>query len=56
MRGHGDILTLSPKITFAIFQKNNCYRSTTLLFWFGQTIVTFMKLWRMEKVSENPIV
>ena len=40
MQGHVDILTLSPKAPslFTIFQKNNCYRSTTLLFGLGQTI------------------
>ena len=39
MWDHVDILTLrkAPSL-FTIFQKNNCYRSTTLLFGLGQTI------------------
>ena len=43
MRGHVDILTLSPRSTFAIhcLLKNNCYRSTTLLFGLGRTIRSF---------------
>ena len=52
-----DILTLSPKTTF---QKNNCYRSTTLLFGIGQTIVMFNTLKVMQiflkchvKLGEN---
>ena len=42
-----DILTLSPKSTslFTIFQKNNCYRSTTLLFGLGQTIMLTVSQW-----------
>ena len=42
MRGHVDILTLylqKAPLLFTIFQKNNRYRSTTLLFGLGQTII-----------------
>ena len=40
MQRHADILTLSPKgpSLFTICQKNNCYRSTILLFGLARTI------------------
>ena len=46
-----DILTLSPKSTFAIhyFQKNNCYRNTTLLFGLGQTIIYILKQYLKQR-------
>ena len=58
MRGHVDILTLSLKSTFpgTIFQKNNCYRSTTLLFGLGQTIDIFGSLTRSCSRDKYPKV